>query len=232
MATSNQPDEKYCSFCEPSPIKAMGWCPQCDECLCSDCLKHHKSSKVSTTHSTMSLKNYKESPTVVKAMKHHCEDHDEPYHMFCPVHNRPCCIRCVLTAHKECSGVAPITDFILNVKSSPAMLDLEQILRELGSFAKRLADDKEENIQEILTRKKHICEEIYKIRKSLNDHLDQLQVTLIGNINQTVDDVTLQLGDVKNSFTEIKNKTSDITLGFTKIKEHASDVHTFLSFPH
>jgi hypothetical protein len=55
---------------------------------------------------------------------------------------------------------------------------------------------------------------------------------LIGNINQTVDDVTLQLGDVKNSLTEIENKTSDITLGFTKIKEHASDLQTFLSFPH
>jgi hypothetical protein len=44
--------------------------------------------------------------------------------------------------------------FISNVKSSPAMLDLEQTLRELGSFVKRLADDKEENIQEIVTRKK------------------------------------------------------------------------------
>jgi seryl-tRNA synthetase len=112
------------------------------------------------------------------------------------------------------------------------MLDLEQTLRELGSFVKRLADDKEENIQEILTRKKHICEEIHKIRKSLNDHLDQLQETLIGNINQTVDDVTLQLGDAKNSLTEIEDKTLDITLGFTKIKEHVSDVQTFLSFPH
>jgi archaellum biogenesis ATPase FlaH len=77
------------------------------------------------------------------------------------------------------------------------MLDLEQTLRELGSFVKRLADDKEENIQEILTRKKHICEEIHTIRKSLNDHLDQLHETLIGNINQIVDDVTLQLGDLK-----------------------------------
>jgi hypothetical protein len=180
----------------------------------------------------MSLKDYKELPTVVQAMKHHCEDHDEPHHMYCPVHNRPCCIRCVLTAHKECSGVAPITDFISNVKSAPAMLDLEQTLRELGSFVKRLADDKEENIQEILTRKKHICEEIHKIRKSLNDHLDQLQETLIGNINQIVDDVTLQLGDAKNSWTEIENKTLDITLGFTKIKEHVSDVQTFLRFPH
>jgi hypothetical protein len=51
-------------------------------------------------------------------------------------------------------------------------------------------------------------------------------------INQTVDDVTLQLGDAKNSLTEIEDKTLDITLGFTKIKEHVSDVQTLLSFPH
>jgi chromosome segregation ATPase len=98
-----------------------------------------------------------------------------------------------------------------------------------GSFAKRFTDDKEENIQQIITRKKGICEEIHKIRKSLNDHLDQLQETLIRSINKTVDDVTLQLGDVKNSVREIENKTSDITLEFNKIKEHASDLQTFLS---
>jgi uncharacterized protein YeeX (DUF496 family) len=51
-------------------------------------------------------------------------------------------------------------------------LDLEQTLKELGSFIERLSEDKEENIQEILIRKKEICEEIHKIRKSLNDHLD------------------------------------------------------------
>jgi hypothetical protein len=39
------------------------------------------------------------------------------------------------------------------------MLDLEQTLKELGSFSKRLTDDKEENIQQILTRKKGICKE-------------------------------------------------------------------------
>jgi hypothetical protein len=45
---------------------------------------------------------------------------------------------------------------ISNVKSSPAMLDLEQTLKELNSFVKRITDDKKENIQEILTRQKEI----------------------------------------------------------------------------
>ena len=107
------------------------------------------------------------------------------------------------------------------------MLDLEQTLTELGSFVKRLTDDKEENIQQIITRKKGICEEIHKIRTSLNDHLDQLQETLIRSINMIVDDVTLQL-----CLREIANKTSDITLEFNNIKEHASDIQTFLSLPH
>ena len=164
MATSNQSVEQFCSICDPSPIKAMGWCPECDDFLCSDCLKHHKSYKTSKNHSAMLLEDYKELPTVVQTLNYRCEDHDEKLDSFCPLHNRPCCIRCALTAHKECSGVAPITDFISNVKSSPAMLDLEQTLKELGSFVKRLTDDKEENIQQMLTRKKEICEEIHKIR--------------------------------------------------------------------
>jgi hypothetical protein len=147
--------------------------------------------------------------------------------MYCPVDNLPSCIRCVLTAHKECAGVTPITDLISNVTSSPAMLDLEQTLKELGSFSKRLTDDKEENIQQILTRKKGICKEIHKIGKSLNDHHE----TLIRSINKTVDDVTLLLCDVQNSLREIANKTSDITLEFNKIKQYASDLLTCLGLP-
>ena len=232
MATSNQSDKKFCSFCDPSPVKAMVWCPECDDFLCSDCLKHHKSSKLSLHHLTMSLEDYYELPAVVQTLNYHCGDHDEKLDSFCPVHSCPCCIRCSLTSHKKCSGVAPIKDFTPNVKSSPAMLDLEQILKELDSFVRRLTDDKEKNIQDIQTQRKQICEEIHKIRKSLNDRLDQLQETLIGSINTTVDDVTLILDDVKNSLTEIENKTSDITLELTKIKEHASDVQTFLSLPH
>jgi hypothetical protein len=36
------------------------------------------------------------------------------------------------------------------------MLDLEQTLKELGSFVKKLTDDKEENIQQIITQKRNM----------------------------------------------------------------------------
>jgi vacuolar-type H+-ATPase subunit I/STV1 len=87
--------------------------------------------------------------------------------------------------------IEAVKDFTPNVKSSPAILDLEQTLKDLDSFVRRLTDDKDKNIQDIQTQRKEICEEIHKIRKSLNDRLDQLQETLIGSINKTVDDVTL-----------------------------------------
>jgi hypothetical protein len=38
MATLNQSDEKFCSFCDPSPDRAMDWCSECNDFLCSDCL--------------------------------------------------------------------------------------------------------------------------------------------------------------------------------------------------
>ena len=42
------------------------------------------------------------------------------------------------------------------------MLDLEQTLKELGSFIERLSEDKEENIQEILIRKKKYVKKFIK----------------------------------------------------------------------
>jgi hypothetical protein len=47
-------DEKFCSFCDPSPVKAMVYCPEWDDFLCSDCLKHYTSSKLSRHHLTIS----------------------------------------------------------------------------------------------------------------------------------------------------------------------------------
>jgi hypothetical protein len=46
---------------------------------------------------------------------------------------------------------------------------------------------------DIQSQRKEIYEEIHEIRNSVNTHLDKLQETLIGSINKTVDDVTLQL---------------------------------------
>jgi hypothetical protein len=116
----------------------MVWCSECDDFLCFDCLKHHNFSQLFKNHSTMSLEDYNELPAVVQTLNYHCANHDEQFDSFCRVHNSPCCSRCSLTSHKECSGVAPIKDFIPNVKSSSAMLDLEQTLKELGSFVRNL----------------------------------------------------------------------------------------------
>jgi hypothetical protein len=87
MTTSNQSEVKFCSFCDPSPIKAMVRCSECDDFLCSDCLKHHKSSRLFKNHSTMSLEDYSELPAVVQTLNFHCADHDEKFDLFCPVHS-------------------------------------------------------------------------------------------------------------------------------------------------
>jgi hypothetical protein len=31
MATLNQSDEKFCSLCDPSPVRAMDWCSECND---------------------------------------------------------------------------------------------------------------------------------------------------------------------------------------------------------
>ena len=68
MATSKQSEEQFCSFCDRSPIKAITWCSDCDDFLCSDCLRQHKASKLFKTHTTMSLEDYNELPAAVQAL--------------------------------------------------------------------------------------------------------------------------------------------------------------------
>ena len=71
MATSS---DVLCSICEAlHEIKnADNWCPECEEGLCSDCLKHHNVSKYTKSHEVISIEYYHKLPQSVSKIVQHC----------------------------------------------------------------------------------------------------------------------------------------------------------------
>ena len=65
MATS-----EFAHYATLHQLKQWAGVPNVIIFLCSDCLRHHESSKSSTNHSTMSLEDYKELPTVLYIAVH------------------------------------------------------------------------------------------------------------------------------------------------------------------
>ena len=75
MATSS---DVLCSICEEQhTIKhAANWCPECEEGLCLECLRHHTVSKYTKLHEAISIENYHKIPQSVSQIVQHCTEHD------------------------------------------------------------------------------------------------------------------------------------------------------------
>ena len=55
-----------CSICEALHTinNAANWCPECEEGLCLECLRHHTVSKYTKLHKAISIENYQKSPNL------------------------------------------------------------------------------------------------------------------------------------------------------------------------
>ncbi|CAG2232744.1 unnamed protein product [Mytilus edulis] len=61
----------YCTLCndDGTSTEAVRWCIECEVFLCTDCEKHHKKSRSSKAHNTMSTKDYHNLPKFMQEIK-------------------------------------------------------------------------------------------------------------------------------------------------------------------
>ena len=116
MATSS---DVLCSICEvQDTIKnADNWCPECEEGLCSECLKHHSASKYTKSHEVISIENYHKIPQSVSKIVQHCTEHDRQYQNYCPMHESLCCPLCISENHNDSLGLLAIENIVKTAKT-------------------------------------------------------------------------------------------------------------------
>jgi tripartite motif-containing protein 2/3 len=159
MATSS---DVLCSICEAQhTIKnADNWCPECEEGLCSECLKHHNVSKCTKSHEVISIENYHKIPQSVYRIVQHCTEHDRRYQIYCPMHESLCCLLCISENHQECVGLLAIENIIKTAKTSAMLDSIEDTLKDMFSNMERVIRDREENLTEITDQRRKIHNEI------------------------------------------------------------------------
>lgn len=135
MASSNS---TLCGVCECQHLttNATFWCPECDEGLCSTCLKYHNASKSTRNHEIISVDKYRQLPSFVVRVQQYCSEHDKKYQLYCLQHN-PCCPHCFTTTHKKCNLMA-LDEIVKTSKTSASFDNLEQSLNHLKENIKRI----------------------------------------------------------------------------------------------
>ncbi|XP_063397744.1 uncharacterized protein LOC134682071 [Mytilus trossulus] len=223
-----------CGVCEYRNITkpSVVWCSECDEGLCEECKEHHAASKGSREHSIVPISEYQQLPSNILEITQSCQKHNEKYVIFCKKHDCPCCRRCVVETHDDCKELNAIDDVIRNVKSSSAFLEMEHMLAELSENLQRIKIDRQNNIKSLQENKTKIESEIQQIRVLINNHLDNLQASLIRELYAAEETENKKISCLISSIQEKEREISEYQTNLVKIKQHASDLQTFLAMKH
>ena len=174
-----------CSICEAQhTIKnAANWCPECEEGLCSECLKHHTVSKYTKSHEVISMGNYHKIPQSVSQIVQHCTEYDRRYQHNCPMHESLCCPLCISEYHNDCVGLLAIENIVKTAKASAMLGSIEDRLKDISSNMERVIRDREENLTKITDQRRKIHNEIQEERRQINENLDELEEKVIENLD-------------------------------------------------
>ncbi|XP_071166120.1 protein wech-like [Mytilus edulis] len=227
MATSG---DIVCGVCEVEHITkdAEYWCPECEQGLCSNCLRYHKALKSSRNHCIISIDNYKQLPPFIINIKQYCPDHDRKFTNYCPQHESLCCPLCIPANHKECHGISAVEEIIQSSKTSTLLQSMEQNLNDIKSNMNKIIENKKQNLASIKSHKQKFRDEIKQMREKINKHLDKLEQQILHDLSAQEENAKLQIESILTNVFENTERVDMLQNNITTVKQYASDLQTFL----
>ncbi|XP_052101423.1 transcription intermediary factor 1-alpha-like [Mytilus californianus] len=219
-----------CGVCDSqhTTTNADYWCPECDEGLCSQCLKYHSASKALRNHDIISVDNYKQLPPSIANISPYCSQHDRKFKNYCPQHESISCPLCIQSNHANCVGILSLENVIQTAKTSVLLESLDQNLKDIKLNFERVVKDRTQNLVEIQNQRQKFHDEIKQLRNKINEHLDSLEQLILQDLYAAEEKVKSQIEDFLGKLAEHTEKMDLLQTNMSAIKEYASDLQAFL----
>ncbi|XP_071149668.1 tripartite motif-containing protein 55-like isoform X2 [Mytilus edulis] len=222
----------FCDICLIRDLNKLAeeFCPQCEEILCGDCRNHHKISKSSKSHQTISIGKYNKLPSFIKQIKHTCEEHDCSLEFYCKSHDSLCCKLCLISGHKECKETIFIEDFLTPSQGhqSAALSNVEKVLIDLGDNISFAIKDRNRNMKELREQKRVIVEKIKEKRQEINTVLDHLEGELLEKVSALEKTNCREIEEIITKLEEEKEKLNENQKDVESVKMFASNLQIFM----
>ncbi|XP_052087114.1 uncharacterized protein LOC127724234 [Mytilus californianus] len=219
-----------CGVCESqhTTIKADFWCPECDEGLCSQCLKHHNASKATRTHGVISVDRYKQLPPSIANISQYCSLHERKFQNYCPQHESLCCPLCIQLNHATCNGILSLENVIQTAKTSALLEILDQNIKNLKMNVERVVEDRKQNLHEIQKQRHKFSDDIKQVRNKINEHLDSLEQRIVQDLYAAETKVKSQIEVLLDKLADNSENINSMQKNISAIKDYASDLQAFL----
>ena len=221
----------FCGMCDNRHISkpSEAWCRECEEGLCTECTEYHSSWKLSRSHTTIPIAEYRNLPSYVLEFKEHCNEHHEHFSLYCKEHECPCCGICLLQNHKDCKEVVVLGNITKNVKTSTMFNDVEHLIKDMIENIGKIRQNRETNSSSVKEQKRIIENEIQELRTNINNHLDKLEEDLLKDLTEAEKQITHETHELQVSLDEKQKKLSEYQTNIINIEKYASDLQTFLA---
>ncbi|XP_071168981.1 E3 ubiquitin-protein ligase TRIM71-like [Mytilus edulis] len=219
-----------CGVCDSQHMTSNAdfWCPECDEGLCSECLKHHNASKATRNHGVIPVDNYKQLPPSIADISQYCAQHDRKFQNYCPQHESVCCPLCIHSNHANCVGILSLEKVIQTAKTSVLLESFDQNVKNINMNIERVVKDRKQNLLEIHNQKQKFHDEIKQVRYKINEHLDTLEQRLLQDLYAAEKKVKSQVEELLAKLAENTEKVNSMENNISAIMDYASDLQAFL----
>ncbi|XP_060554676.1 uncharacterized protein LOC132715656 [Ruditapes philippinarum] len=185
--TSSSGSSQNYKVCQPciadgESLEADGFCHNCQEYLCTTCIKYHRKVTVSKHHTILDKANMPtnvEPQTIKQLCTETCEKHKlEIIKYFCSDHDTVGCGNCMVIDHKACKVefIPDIADEFINSEEYKAILArLEKLQTKVDSRIMATGRGREACAEEFV----FTVQEIKRFRKEIDDYLNKMEQSIL-----------------------------------------------------
>jgi hypothetical protein len=131
--------------------------------------------------------------------------------------------------HKDCKEVTVLENIIKNVKTSHLFNEMEQLIDELIKTIGKIRQNREANASAVKEQKILVENEIRKLRRKIDKHLDKLQEGMMKELTAKENGITVETRELLVSLDEKLKELVEHQTNIVNIKRYASDLKTYLA---
>ncbi|CAG2251472.1 unnamed protein product [Mytilus edulis] len=228
MASSDRDNCTLCYDEDGTSAEAVIWCTECEVFLCTDCDKHHKKSKTSKDHKTMSTKELHKLPKFMLEISSQCRDHKKKFELYCSFHDCPCCVTCITDEHKKCQDLKPLSDILKHIKSSASIQLLEKDLKNVKENLEEIIKYLNDRIDICKSQKTEAAEQIRSMRKFLDDLLNKLEQEILDDLESMQSQLTSKMNTLIQQLKTEAEQIIKLQSEFSKMTQYATELQMYV----
>ncbi|CAG2201163.1 unnamed protein product [Mytilus edulis] len=205
------------------------WCSVCEEGLCRSCHGHHSVIKSTRDHELMLIKAHKILAKGMLSVNMECNLHNEKFELYCPSHEIHCCVHCVITQHKHCTGVTSLRKVIQNIKGSTSLSNIKSNLKDRLLNIDGLIKNGTDNFIGINTDKDNVKRELKKLRMSIENKLDILETKILTDVDSIQHQHKTCIADIVSKLQRKRDALNQALIDFENLQKNASDFHIYMA---